>query len=489
MSMLYADYYAFTSGFVDFRKGNNEIQTQTYFFRKLPEKWGYVVTAGLGDVIDYLRNLKITDEEINWLKRTSGGDFDDDYHDYLEALKNYKFGGTLTAVPEGSIVFPNEPILTITERAPFIQIPEAFILSCMNTQSVAATISARIKSVIGKRSLLEFGARRHPNPLWLARGAYIGGADATSFMEAGYKYGIPYTGTMPHKFIMEKYNGTMSCSESERPYSESEKLAFNEYASIYPNNFLALVDTYNSVNGVINAIEVARNHKIIPKGVRLDSGDIYKLAHASRLLLNAGGFGQSKIYASGDLDEYSILELVKSGAPIDGFGVGTRYASVILGGVYKLCEVEGIPIMKMSDDIGKATIPQAKYIERTYIDNKMCGDLITDKFTYSCLHESYEKYILDDIVLDQTQEWVQKAREHCMSEMKRLPDGLKLISRNDFSPMYSVGVSDKLSKIRTEMLEKYWKEYTNAKEMERTIDVRRDEIVKKINAQLSGGLM
>lgn len=499
MSMLYADYYAFTSGQIDFDNGlKDTYETQAYFFRKLPEKWGYLIATGLGDVLEYLRNLKITDEQIAWLKETCGGDLSDEY---LEALRNYKFGGFLYAVPEGSVVFPNEPILVLKERAPFIQIPEAFILSCMNTQSVCATISARIKSVIGKRSLLEFGARRHPNPLWLARGAYIGGADATSFVEAGYRYGIPYTGTIPHKFIMERYH-------PDKSFNDSEKQAFDEQAKTYPHNFLTLVDTYNSISGVMNTIETARNHKITPKGIRLDSGDIYKLSHASRLLLNAAGLGSTKIYASGDMDEYTIQELIEQGVPIDGFGVGTRYAKVVLGGVYKLMEVgdmrigdlvaDTTPTFKVSDDEGKETMPKMKAIKRVFDANDKMKEDIVDKFVdmYGNLLKNYTPYIyqirgitINSDPFEYDKKYVKQARENCINSLKTLSDGYKKISLVDAPPVYPIRYDQSLIDMKNLMHEKYEIEYKTIKEMSRAIDARRDEIIKTINDQLKEGLM
>ena len=354
-------------------------------------KLDYAMCAGLEQVVDYVNNLSFSDDDISYLKGL--GVFDEDF---LNRLKNFRFTGDIYAVPEGTIIFPYEPILTV--KAPLFeaQLLETSILCILNHQTLIATKATRLCQNTDAR-IMEFGLRRAQGPdagIYGARAAYIGGCRSTSNVLAGQMFGIPVKGTHAHSWIMA---------------FDSELEAFRAYAEIYPDSCLLLVDTYDTLRGVKNAITVfkeMREKGLKPKGIRLDSGDLAYLSKKAREMLDEAGFEDAMIFASGDLDEYTIQSLKLQGARIDCYGVGTKlitsHSNPSLGGVYKICEVEenGVmtPKMKISDNPAKVTNPGEKRIFRLVSknNNKAIADVICladekidESKPYTLIHPEY----------------------------------------------------------------------------------------------------
>lgn len=369
---LFADYYEFTSGKADFDHRNQAIVTEEYFVRNVPFG-AYLVAAGLEQVVAYLLQLHFEEKDLGWLEATSVPDFRDGFLDFLKA---FRFTGDLYAVPEGTIMFPEEPIVSVTAPTIEVQIIETYLLNVMNFQTLIATKTARMVDAAQGRTVVDFGARRahgRDAALLAARASYLAGATGTSLVIAGKIWGIPYIGTLPHKFVQD------------RP---TERQAFREYAESFPHNTILLVDTYDTLEGVRNACIVgqelqARGTRL--QGVRLDSGDLLALSKATRELLDQAGLEDAKVFVSSDLDEYRIQDLVAAGAPIDGFGVGTRLVTganydpltgqggpSAMPGVYKLVErtsADGRPIPKTKLSTDKELRPFRKQVHR-HVDAK-----------------------------------------------------------------------------------------------------------------------
>ena len=380
---LFADYYEFTMGKADFDSRNNAICTENYFVRSIPQG-EYLIVAGLEQVIHYILNLRFTNADLKWLKESKATpDMSDDFLDYL---RHFKFDGDVYAVPEGMPVFANEPLINVTGRSIDIQIFETYLLNVMNFQTLIATKTARIVHAARGRACFDFGARRahgRDAGILAARASFIGGAAGTSLVIAGQYFNIPYVGTIAHKFIMD------------RP---SELAAFRDYAKSFPHNTLLLIDTYDTIQGAKNACIVAKEMQASGaqlRGVRLDSGDLLALSKAVREIFDEAGLTEAQIFASNDLDEFQIDRLLTAGAPIDGFGVGTRLATganfnpltgeggpSALPGVYKHVErIEGEKVtvtMKLSEDTGKSTLPGRKQLHRSYdADGNYVKDVIS----------------------------------------------------------------------------------------------------------------
>ncbi len=375
LSML-TDYYELTMsrGYLE----NGMMDQIAYFdlyFRQVPEGGGFAVMAGVEQMIDYLRNLHFSEENIAFLERT--GDFDARFLNYL---RNFKFTCDVWAIPEGTPLFPGEPIVKV--RGPIIQAQmiETMLLLTINHQSLIATKTARIVRAAKGRAVMEFGARRaqgYDASVFGARAAYIGGATGTSCTICGELFDIPLSGTMAHSFVQ---------------LFDSEYEAFEAYAKAYPSKTVLLVDTYNTLkSGIPNAIKLAKEY-LEPrgerlKGVRIDSGDLTYLSQEARKMLDAAGLEDCKIIVSNALDEYLIRELLNQDAPIDSFGVGERLitsrAEPVFGGVYKLSAIEEdgvvVPKMKVSDNPEKMTNPNNKEVWRFY--EKKTGKAIADLIT------------------------------------------------------------------------------------------------------------
>lgn len=364
---LLCDYYELTMSNGYFKKGMaDRIAYFDVFFRTVPDGGGFAVAAGLEQVVDYINNLHFSDDDIDYLR--SKGIFDEAF---LEYLSDFHFTGDIYAVPEGTPVFPGEPILTV--KAPVIeaQLIETYLLLAINHQSLVATKANRIVRAANGRAVLEFGSRRAQGAdgaVIGARAAYIGGCKGTACTLTDKLYGVPASGTMAHSWVQ---------------MFDTEYEAFKTYCELYPQNATLLVDTYNTLkSGVPNAIR-AFKEVLLPKGItnfgiRLDSGDISYLSKKARKMLDEAGLEQCKIVASNSLDEHLICDLMIQGAKIDVFGVGERLitssSTPVFGGVYKLVAVENengeiIPKIKVSENVSKITNPHFKKVYR-YYDNE-----------------------------------------------------------------------------------------------------------------------
>lgn len=328
------------------------------FFRKIPDGGGYAVMAGVEQVIDYLENLEFTDEDIEYLR--SKNIFSEEF---LKYLSEFKFTCDVWAVPEGTPIFPGEPILTVRGPVMQAQFVETMILLIVNHQSLIATKASRIVRAAAGRPVMEFGTRRAHGTaaaVYGARAAYIGGCAGTACTIADREFGIPALGTMAHSWV-QMY--------------EDEYEAFKKYAEIYPTNCVLLVDTYNVLkSGVPAAIRVFKEMKPEKMGIRIDSGDITYLTKKARKMLDDAGLKECSIVVSNSLDEYLIRDVISEGACIDSFGVGERLITAgsepVFGGVYKLCALEKngrmIPKIKISENTEKITNPGFKTVYRLF---------------------------------------------------------------------------------------------------------------------------
>lgn len=363
---MLCDFYQLTMGNGYFKtKHADRIAYFDLFFRRVPDNGGYAVCAGLEQVIEYIQKLRFSEEDIEFLR--SKKLFSEEF---LEYLREFKFEGDIFAIPEGTPVFPNEPLITVRAPAIQAQLVETMLLLLVNHQSLIATKASRIVRAAQGRAISEFGSRRAQGTAGAilgARAAYIGGCAGTACVISDELYHIPATGTMAHSWVQ---------------MFDSELEAFEQYCRVYPNSTVLLVDTYNVLkSGVPNAINAFDN--ILkplgarPVGIRLDSGDIAYLSIEARKMLDAAGYPDCKIVASNSLDEYIIRDLINQGAKIDSFGVGERLITAssepVFGGVYKLCATEddGIitPKIKISENVIKVTNPHYKKLFRIY-DNK-----------------------------------------------------------------------------------------------------------------------
>jgi len=373
---LMCDFYELTMCNGYFVQGlKDKICYFDYFFRTVPDNGGFAISCGLEQVIEYIRNLHFSEEDIRYLesKKIFAPEF-------LEYLKDFRFTGDIWAVPEGTVVFPNEPILTVRANAIEAQLLETYLLATMNHQSLIATKAQRVVRAAQGRAVSEFGARRaHGGEAATlgARAAYIAGVNGTSNTLTDRLFGVPAVGTMAHSWVQ------MFPSEYE---------AFKKYCEIYPDSALLLVDTYNVIkSGVPNAIrafdEVLKPLGKRPLGIRLDSGDIAYQSKKAREMLDAAGYEDCLIFASNSLDEELIRGLILQGAQVDAFGVGERLitskSSPVFDGVYKLTAVEEdgriIPKIKISENVAKITTPGFKKLYRFY--NKENGKAEADLLT------------------------------------------------------------------------------------------------------------
>ena len=331
------------------------------FYRRNPDNGGFAVVAGLEQVVEYIRELKFTEEDIAFLR--GKGLF---CEEFLQYLSDFRFCGDIWAIPEGTVVFPGEPLMIVRARAIEAQFIETYVLMMMNHQSLIATKAARLTRAAKGRAINEFGSRRAQGAdaaILGARAAYIGGCNGTACTISDRDFGVPSAGTMAHSWVQ---------------MFDTEYEAFKTYCEIYPNNVTLLVDTYNVLeSGIPNAIR-AFNEVLAPKGIRkcgirIDSGDVTYLSKKARKMLDEAGWTECKIVISNSLDEYLIRELLRQGAEVDVFGVGERLitskSDPVFGGVYKLTAVERedgtiIPKIKVSENVGKITTPHFKKIYR-----------------------------------------------------------------------------------------------------------------------------
>ena len=365
MTML-TDFYEITMANGYLESGISEdIAYFDMFFRKVPDGGGFAIMAGLQQICDYLENLKFDERDIEYLRNK--GIFDERF---LEYLRNFEFSCDVWAVPEGTPIFPHEPLITVRGPVMQAQFIETMILLIVNHQSLVATKANRIVRAAQGRKVMEFGTRRAHG---LARAAYIGGVSGTACAKADEDYGVPALGTMAHSWVQ------MFPSEYE---------AFKKYAEIYPENCSLLVDTFNVLkSGVPNAIKVFKEVKVDRMSIRIDSGDITYLTQEARKMLDEAGLEKCEIVVSNSLDEYIIRDVLIEGAKIDSFGVGERLITAksepVFGGVYKLAAIEEkgeiIPKIKISENVEKITNPGFKTLYRLYDkeNGKAVADIIT----------------------------------------------------------------------------------------------------------------
>lgn len=376
LTML-CDFYELTMGNGYFKEGMQDMITYfDVFYRNVPDKGGFAIAAGLEQIIDYVQNLHFDREDIEYLR--SRGLFDEGFLDYLS---NFRFTGDIWAVPEGTPIFPREPVITVRAPAIQAQLLETYILLEINHQSLVATKANRICRAAGGRAVLEFGSRRAQGiagAVTGARAAFIGGCAGTACTVSDQIYGVPAAGTMAHSWVQ---------------MFPSEYDAFLSYCRTYPNAATLLVDTYDTLrSGVPNAIrafnEVLKPLGITKCGIRLDSGDMAYLTKKARKMLDEAGWTECAITVSNSLDENIITEILSQGACINSFGVGERLitsrSNPVFGGVYKLCAVEDkdgniIPKIKISENVDKITNPGFKKVYRLY--NRRTGMAEADYIT------------------------------------------------------------------------------------------------------------
>jgi len=361
LTML-CDFYELTMSNGYFAKGmQDKIVYFDVFYRQNPDNGGYAVVAGLEQIVEYINGLHFTQEDIDYLR--SKKCFSEEF---LEFLLNFRFQGDIWAIPEGTVVFPGEPLMIVRGRAIEAQFIETYVLMMINHQSLIATKASRLTRAAKGRSISEFGSRRAQGAdaaILGARAAYIGGCNATACTITDQAYGVPATGTMAHSWVQ---------------MFDTEYEAFKAYCEVYPNSATLLVDTYNVLeSGIPNAIRVF-NEVLAPKGIRkcgirIDSGDVTYLTKKARKMLDDAGWTECKIVISNSMDEYLIRELLRQGAEVDAFGVGERLITAksdpVFGGVYKLAAVERkdgsiLPKIKISENVGKITTPHFKKIYR-----------------------------------------------------------------------------------------------------------------------------
>ncbi len=361
LTML-CDFYELTMSNGYFECGmKDKIVYFDLFYRNNPDNGGFAVVAGLEQIVEYINQLHFDEDDIAYLR--TKGYFSEQFLDFL---RDFKFQGDIWAIPEGTVVFPGEPLLTVRGRAIEAQFIETYLLMMINHQSLIATKASRLTRAAKGRAISEFGSRRAHGAdaaMLGARAAYIGGCGATACTITDELYGVPATGTMAHSWVQ---------------MFDTEYEAFKTYCEIYPNSATLLVDTYNVLeSGIPNAIKVF-NEVLAPKGIRkcgirIDSGDVTYLTRKARKMLDDAGWTECKIVISNSLDEYLIRELIRQGAAVDAFGVGERLITAksdpVFGGVYKVCAVENdqgeiIPKIKISENVGKITTPHFKKVYR-----------------------------------------------------------------------------------------------------------------------------
>ncbi len=472
LTML-CDFYELTMANGYFCKGyQNRITYFDVFFRKVPDGGGFAIATGLEQIVSYIENLHFSPADIDYLRsRKMFGE------EFLRYLADFHFTGDIWAVPEGTPIFPNEPIITVRAPAIEAQLIETYLLLCVNHQSLIATKANRVVRAADGRAVMEFGARRAQGTdaaVIGARAAYIGGVAGTATVLSDEVFGVPALGTMAHSWVQ---------------MFDSQYEAFKAYCEMYPNNAVLLVDTYNTLkSGVPDAIrafnDVLKPMGIKKCGIRLDSGDITYLSREARKMLDAAGWTECTITVSNSLDEYLIRDLFLQGAKIDAFGVGERLITArsepVFGGVYKLVAVEDeegtvIPKIKISENVSKITTPHYKKFYRFFGNDT--GKAIAD---YLCVYDE----VVDDshslVIFDPDATWKKKEvynftakemqvpvflkgqrvyelpaleeiRRYCAEQVDTLWDEVK---RFDYPHKYYVDLSKKLWDVKYSLLER-----------------------------------
>ena len=471
LTML-SDFYEFTMAGGYFNSPvKDTVGYYDMYFRTVPDKGGYVVSCGLESVVDYLSNLHFTDEDVEYLRGKKLFS-----EEFLEYLRNFKFECDVWAIPEGTPIFPNEPIVTV--RGPLIQAQfiETMVLLTVNHQSLIATKANRIVRAAEGRPVMEFGSRRaqgYDGAIYGARAAYIGGASGTACTISDKMFSVPALGTMAHSWIQS---------------FDTEYEAFSAYAKTYPDSCTLLVDTYNVLkSGVPNAIkvfeEVLKPMGKRPKGIRIDSGDITYLSKKARVMLDEAGYDDVSIVASNSLDEYIIRDILKQGAKVDSFGVGERLitskSEPVFGGVYKLVAMEYdgeiIPKIKISENVSKITTPCFKKVYRLFSNetNMAIADVLTlpdevidgEEYEIFDTNNTWKRKTVKNFTAKELMVQIFKngecvydspdlgtIREYCRGEIEKIWEEVK---RFENPHIYYVDMSQKLWDIRYNLLSQH----------------------------------
>ena len=469
LAML-CDFYEFTMSNGFFKNGFYKKTVYfDLFYRSVPDNGGFAIACGLEQLVEYIKDLHFDNEDIEYLR--SKNLFDEEFLNYLS---DFKFTGDIYAVPEGTPIFPNEPIVTVKAPAIEAQLIETYALLCINHQSLIATKANRIVRASQGRTVLEFGSRRaqgKDGAILGARASYIGGCKGTACTISDQIYSVPASGTMAHAWVQ---------------MFDTEYEAFKTYCEMYPNNTTLLVDTYNTLeSGIPNAIK-AFKEILVPKGItnfgiRLDSGDISYLSKKARKMLDEAGLHNCKIVASNSLDEFLIRDLMLQGAKIDIFGVGERLvtskSSPVFGGVYKLVAVENdgeiVPKIKISENIAKITNPHFKKVYRLFdresgkaladqicvydetIDNTKPYKIFDQEATWKTktIKNFYAKPLLEIIFKDGKLVYdlpkINDIQTYCQQQIDTLWDEVK---RFENPHKYYVDLSEKLWNIKNQLL-------------------------------------
>ena len=439
-SALLTDLYELTMAAAYFENNARATATFELFIRNLPPDRGYLLLAGLEQALDFLENLRFAPEEISWLRRHPVfARVSDAFFDYL---KEFQFSGEVWAIPEGTPVFAEEPLLRVTAPIIEAQVVETYLLTAITFQTMVATKAARVVEAAQGRGVVEFGSRRAHGPeagVLAARAAYLGGCLGTSNVEAGFRFGLPTYGTLAHSFVMS--------------YEEEEE-SFRQFTRVFPQHTVLLLDTYDTLAAVDKIIELG----LRPPGVRLDSGDLVELSRKVRRRLDGAELRETKIFASGDLNEYLIAELVAQGAQLDFFGVGTELATSkdapALGGVYKLVEVltDGQPRHRAKFSEAKVTYPGRKQVFRFCApDGHYHHDLIARVEESHPEGEPLLACVLREGHRIASSPGLGETQQRAKANLERLPQPHRRF-RN--APAYPVGISRALQELLEEVRQK-----------------------------------
>jgi nicotinate phosphoribosyltransferase len=433
---LLTDLYQLTMLQVYHDRGMNGTAVFEFFVRKMPDNRNFLVAAGLEQVLDYLETLRFSDGELDWL--AACGRFS---REFVDSLAGFRFSGDVAAMPEGTPFFPNEPILRVTAPLPQAQLVETRIINLLQFQVMVASKAARVRLAAPEKLLVDFGLRRAHGAeagLLSARASYLAGFDGSSNVLAGMQWGIPLYGTMAHSYIQAH---------------DSEMQAFEDFARTHPRATTLLIDTYDTEAAALRLAPLAKRLQaegIAINAVRIDSGDLAEHAREVRRILDAGGLPGVKIFASGNLDEYRVRDLVAASAPIDGFGVGTRMNTSAdapyLDCAYKLQEYAGRARRKRSE--GKATWPGRKQVLRDIEGTgRLSGDVLAMADAVPVGAGLLQEAMRGGSRLAASPS-LQEVRRQALAELGRLPESLRGLDR---APAYPVTVADSLRDLAREV--------------------------------------
>lgn len=469
---LLTDLYQLTMSYGYWKSGKAHQQAVfNLFFRENPFKGGYTVACGLEYVIEYIENFEFTDHDIQYLSEMNGSDNQPLFEkDFLVFLKETKFECDIEAVPEGTVVFPHEPLIRVKGPIYQCQLLETALLNMINFQTLIATKASRISSAAKGNAVLEFGLRRAQGidgALAASRAAYIGGCSSTSNVLAGKQFGIPVSGTHAHSWVMS---------------FDSEKEAFETYADVMPNNLVFLVDTYETLAGIQTAIEVGSELNKQGKqlsGIRIDSGDLAYFSGTARRMLDQAGFKDTKIVASNDLDEHLITSLKNQEAQIDVWGVGTKLVTAFdqpaLGAVYKLAAIETTKgweyKLKLSEQAIKVNNPGIQQIRRFSKGGEFIGDMIFDESLQDSIdylmidpadstrrkkfssHKHESETLLKPIFRQGKKIYqsapIQEIKDFASGQLQKLD---KSVRRFEYPHKYPVGLEKSLHQLKTDLI-------------------------------------